>query len=283
MSTRPPAPDADPTDHAADIEQNRRNWDARVPVHAGSAFYDLAAFRAGEVSTLRPLEVEEVGDVTGLRLLHLQCHMGQDTLSWARLGADVTGLDFSAPAIDTARGLARDTGLADRARFVTSDVYGAPDALAGERFDLVYTGFGALVWLPDLPRWAATVAGLLKDGGRLYLAEFHPLTEVMTDDGRGFERGYFDTAPAAYDYPRTYTDGPELPEPRHVEWHHTLGEVVSAVAAAGLRVEFLHEHDVTAFGAFSTLEKDPASGLYRFPAGQPAVPLLYSLSARRTA
>ncbi|MFR9727102.1 class I SAM-dependent methyltransferase [Streptomyces sp. MS19] len=262
-------------------ELNRRNWEGRVPIHAASAFYDLPGFRAGG-STLRPFEIEEVGDVTGLRLLHLQCHMGQDTLSWARRGAEVTGLDFSASAVDTARALARDTGLESRARFVAADVYDAADVLAGERFDVVYTGIGALVWLPDITRWAEVVAGLLADGGRLYLAEFHPLMETLDDDGRTVARDYFDRTPQRYDYPHTYTDGPPLRETEHVEWHHPLGTVVSALAAAGLSVEFLHEHGFTLFQAYPVLERDEAAGVHRFPAGHPGVPLMYSLAARRT-
>src|SRR5690349_17052669 len=142
------------------LQLNRMNWDERVGIHADSEFYDLPAFRAG-ASTLRPFERDEVGDVSGLRLLHLQCHMGQDTLSWARLGAQTTGLDFSEPAIRVARTLAEQTQLAARAGFVVSDVYSAAETLHGQRFDVVYTGLGALVWLPDLDRWANTVAGLL--------------------------------------------------------------------------------------------------------------------------
>lgn len=157
---------------------NQANWDARVPVHLDSDFYDVAGFKAGG-SALRPFELAEVGDVAGRSLAHLQCHLGLDTLSWARLGAEVTGLDFSGAAIEQARSIAAECGLP--ARFVTADVYDAPRAL-GETYDIVYTGVGALVWLPDLTRWAEAVAALLNPGGFLYLAEFHPFTNVLDDD-----------------------------------------------------------------------------------------------------
>ncbi|MEO3752547.1 methyltransferase domain-containing protein [Streptomyces sp. B6B3] len=261
------------------LRLNRANWDDRVRVHAASDFYDLSGFRAGG-DTLRAFELAELGDVTGLRLLHLQCHMGQDTLSWARRGAEVTGLDFSEKAISTARALAADVGLADRARFVVSDVYEAGAALGGERFDVVYTGIGALVWLPDLVRWARVVASLLDEGGALYLAEFHPLTDMLGDDGRTVERDYFEERGQVEDFAYTYTGGPELTETVSVEWFHPLGEVLTAISGAGLRVDFLHEHPFTLFQRYPVLERDE-DGYHRFPPGQPGVPLMYSLRATK--
>ncbi|WP_062216317.1 bifunctional 2-polyprenyl-6-hydroxyphenol methylase/3-demethylubiquinol 3-O-methyltransferase UbiG [Streptomyces sp. NBRC 109706] len=265
------------TDHWLRI--NRENWDDRVRVHAGSDFYDLPGFRAGD-DPLRPVEVAEVGDVTGLRLLHLQCHMGQDTLAWARRGAFVTGVDFSSAAIGVARGLADELGLADRARFVVSDVYEAPTALDGERFDVVYTGVGALVWLPDLTRWARVVASSLTMGGFLYLAEFHPVSDVLGEDGSRVEFDYFDGSPERVDYPHTYTDGPPLGKTVSVQWRHQLGEVVTALASAGLRIDFLRERPDTLFQRYSSLERRP-SGEFAFPEGRPRVPLMYALRATR--
>jgi SAM-dependent methyltransferase len=259
---------------------NRANWDERVGIHAASEFYDLPAFRAG-ASTLRSFEHDEVGDVSGRGLLHLQCHMGQDTLSWTRLGAKTVGLDFSEPAIRTARMLAEDVRLAGRARFVVSDVYDAEAALEGERFDIVYTGLGALVWLPDLDRWAKVVTSLLKPGGFLYLVEFHPLSDMLGNDGRTVEQDYFDTRGQDLDHPYTYTSGPAMTRTRQVQWHHPLGEVLTALAGAGLRLDFLRERDVTLFRRFPILES--SHGEYRFPAGHPRVPLLYSLRATRPA
>ncbi|RVX43248.1 methyltransferase family protein [Nonomuraea polychroma] len=257
------------------LETNRANWNARVPIHVSSAFYDVEDFTASGRSVLRPFEVAEVGDVSGRRLAHLQCHFGLDTLSWARLGAEVTGLDFSPAAIDQARRIAAGCGI--RARFVTADVYDAAEAL-GETYDVVYTGIGALVWLPDLTRWAETVAALLKPGGFLYLAEFHPFADILDDEtGTKVTHDYFARGPQVWEEPYTYTGG-ELAEHRtSVQFQHGLGEVVSAVAAAGLRVEFVHEHDRTLFRRFATLADDGTG--YRLPDGAPKIPLMYSLRA----
>ncbi len=255
---------------------NRANWDDRVPIHLASSFYDLAGFRAG-ASTLRPFEVAEVGDVAGLSLLHLQCHIGLDTLSWARRGALVSGLDFSAPAVSAASALARELGI--DASFVVSDVYEGAAALGGGRFDVVYTGVGALVWLPDITRWARVVAELLAPGGFLYLVEGHPFAQVLDDDsGLVVARDYFDAEPEVSDWAHSYTDGPALEHVRSVQFQHGLGEIVTAVVQAGMRVEFLHEFEFDAFGRWESLERRD-DGTYRLPAERPRVPLIFSLRA----
>jgi SAM-dependent methyltransferase len=257
-------------------ELNRTWWDERVALHVASDFYDVDSFTAGRV-TLQPFELEEVGDVAGRSLLHLQCHFGLDTLSWARRGARVTGLDFSAPAVEAAARLASGAGL--DADFVAGDVYDAPAVLAGRRFDVVYTGLGAIGWLPDIERWAQVVAELVAPGGFFYLSEFHPITWVLGDD-MSIERDYFDRGPHGFDYPGTYADEQaETVNNRTEEYQHTLGDVVSAVIAAGLTIEFLHEHDYTLFGAWPVLERQE-EGRYRFPAGRPRLPLMYSMRAR---
>jgi SAM-dependent methyltransferase len=257
---------------------NRANWDERVPIHTAGDFYDVAGFLGGK-DALRDFEISEVGNVTGKTLLHLQCHIGLDTLSWARRGATVTGLDFSAPAVAAARDLAERIG-ADTARFVTSDVYDAVDALDARTFDIVYTGLGSLCWLPDVDRWARTVAALVARGGFLYLAEFHPFADILAADGRTVEFDYFRRDPTVWDEPGTYADAAaETTETVTIEWQHGLGEVVSALVAAGLRLGFLHEYDFSLFPRFPILDKGDSG--YRFPAGQPRVPLLYSLRATK--
>ena len=261
-------------------EANRASWDERVPIHTSGGFYDVASFEAGG-ERLLPFEVSEVGDVTGKDLLHLQCHFGMDTLSWARRGARVTGLDFSAPAVEAAEGLA--VGIGIEAAFVQSDVYEAAEALGGRTFDVVYTGRGALNWLPDMGGWAGVVASLLRPGGLLYVAEFHPFTEVFGDEDLTVERDYFHSAePDVWDEPGTYAD-PEAETENNVtyEWRHPLGEVVSAVASAGLSVELLREHDHTTFPRWPFLEES-APRTYRPPEGAPRLPLMYSLRARKT-
>jgi SAM-dependent methyltransferase len=223
--------------------------------------------------------------VEGKRLVHLQCHFGLDTLSWARRGASVVGLDFSEPAVQAAQALADDLGL--DARFVASDVYEASAALGGERFDVVYTGLGALNWLGDLDRWASVVTSLLAPGGFLYLAEFHPFTWVFAGDELKVEDDYFHDAEGARidEGPGTYADLEAKTEHNVThEWTHPLSHVLTAVLDAGLRLELFHEHDYTLFPAWPLLEPHPAEGhtgdIYTWPKGHPRLPLMYSLRAR---
>jgi len=260
-------------------ETNRASWDERVPIHVGAGFYGVEAFKAGE-EHLRPFELAEMGDVSGKDLLHLQCHFGKDTLGWARRGALVTGLDFSAPAIEEARKLA--AGIGVDAEFVRSDVYEARQALGGRPFDVVYTGLGALNWLPDIARWASVATSLVRPGGFLYLAEFHPFADVFGDEDLTVEHDYFHAEePQVWDEPGSYADlEAETENNVTYEWKHTLSDVVSALIDAGLVLEFLHEHDYTLYPRWPMLVK---SGLdtYRLPEGLPRIPLMYSLKASR--
>ena len=160
------------------FEANRRHWDEVVPIHMRSDLYDVDSFKAGK-SKLKPVEREELRDVRGKTMLHLQCHFGLDTLSWAREGAIVTGVDFSEPAIEGAKALAAETGI--EARFIISDVYSLPDRLE-EEFDIVFTSYGAICWLPDIGRWAQVVTRFLKPGGTFYMVEFHPVCGIFDND-----------------------------------------------------------------------------------------------------
>lgn len=266
------------------LETNLRMWDERVAIHVRSAFYDNEGFKAGR-NALPPVEVEEMGDVRGKTLLHLQCHFGQDTLSWARLGAAVTGLDFSPSAIHEARKLAAEIGVAD-ASFVCADVYSAREALDGRRFDIVYTGAGAIIWLPDLHRWARVVADSLVPGGTFYMREFHPLVSVFDDEATEpvlrQRYWYFHEGPYAWDEPGTYADSQA--QTRHnlsYEWLHPIGDVVTALAAAGLRIDFLHEWDYTTFRHLPFLVQ-AGRDHWRLPGTlDGAIPLMYTIRATK--
>ena len=260
------------------IATNRAMWDERVPIHVGSDFYDVAGFKAGRVG-LEAFEIDEVGDVTGLDLVHLQCHFGVDSLEWARRGARVAGLDFSEPAVSAGRRLAAEMGL--DAEFVTADVYDAVAAFDGRTFDVVYTGLGALIWLPDLRRWAEVVDELLRPGGFLYLSEFHPVADILGDEDLTVEHSYFRTDPIRYDEPGTYADLEAATENNVTyEWMHPISEVLSVLLERGLALEMFHEHDHTLFPRWDFLDRLPG-GTYRFPKGMPVPPLLYSLRARK--
>ena len=228
---------------------NRANWDERAPAHAASPDYDVARFRDDPdfLSDVVRFDRPRLGDVAGLRGVHLQCHIGTDTISLSRLGARMTGLDFSAPSVAEARRIALLAG-AD-VDFVEGDVYDAVDLLGAASYDLVFTGVGALCWLPDIDRWARTVAGLLRAGGRLFLREGHPVLWSLADprpDGLlVIERPYFERAePMVFDEEGTYvaTDVTFQHNLTH-EWNHGIGETVTALLAHGMELTALVEHD----------------------------------------
>ncbi|MDA0270494.1 MAG: class I SAM-dependent methyltransferase [Chloroflexi bacterium] len=277
------------------LDANLARWDESVPIHVASQGYDLEGFLRGEKS-LYPLEIEEVGDVAGKTLLHLQCHFGMDTLNWARLGARVTGLDCSPAAVEAARDLAARIGVTD-ARFVQSDVYDAASVI-DEQFDVVYTGIGAFNWLPDIRAWARVAAGFVRAGGFLYVYEAHPmwatLDDERTDQALVVTYPYFETAkPNEWTSPQSYVDGPPLTNQRTFEWNHGLGEVVTAMIDAGLRIEFVHEHRAQAWQGLPWMEAEnaiPAGSMHRrrehwrLPEHQrDLVPLMYSIRASKPA
>ena len=267
-------------DHSAatreHLAQNRANWDERTALHLGA--YGVEKFLAGETS-LGALELRELGDVSGRTLLHLQCHFGMDTLSWARLGAEVTGIDFSPAAIEAARSLSQQSGVP--ARFIESDLYGLPQVL-DERFDVVFTSYGVLGWLPDIRAWARVVAHFVRDGGTFYIAEGHPFVWVMDRTGALPEPGarYFhDDEPFVSSEHGSYVGEPRhFDQPTTYEWQHSLGDVVSALVEAGIEIEFLHEWPFAAYRAFEPMQRG-ADGYWHLEGDR--WPLLFSLRGRR--
>lgn len=231
------------------VSVNRANWDERAPVHAASAAYALEKFVEDPsfLSQVVAFDRDLLGDVSGLDGVHLQCHIGTDTISLARLGACMTGLDFSPASLREARQLAAATGAP--VRFVESDVYRALDVLPVGSFDLVYTGVGALCWLPDISRWAKVAAGLLRPGGRLFLRDGHPMLFAIDEahtDRLVINRPYFERHdPLMFDNGGTYVDTEAIAfsAARTLEWNHGLGETVSALLEAGLQITSMAEHD----------------------------------------
>jgi SAM-dependent methyltransferase len=259
------------------IEANRRLWDQMVAVHHGSAFYDLDGFRAG-ASTLRKPELELLGDVAGRSLLHLQCHFGMDTLSLARLGARVTGVDFSEPAIALARALAGEVGL--EARFVQSDVYELTRVLH-EQFDLVFTSYGALCWLPDIPEWGRVVARFLRPGGTFVIVENHPLAACVdvVDGSLHLARPFFSSEPVETTATSTYADPDAVLAPQvNYQWSWTVAGMVSALIDAGLRVDRLRELPLGSWQRFPGMRLDE-QGWWRLP--EDPIPLLVACRARK--
>jgi SAM-dependent methyltransferase len=262
---------------------NLELWNNWTQINAAS--YDVEGFKSGKKG-LGSLELGEVGDVAGTTLLHLQCHFGMDTLSWARLGATVTGADFSGEAIELARSLAAEVGIP--ATFVLSDLYDVPNVLDGQ-FDIVFTSYGAISWLPDMDGWAKVVAHFLKPGGTFYMAEFHPFVMVFEDAEDG------ETLRVTYPYrsepnePLRFETQGNYANPnadyRGVEygWNHTLGDIMTALIQAGLRIEFLHEHHFSVDGGMFKALEEGGDGYYylKSPVERAAIPLMFSIRATK--
>lgn len=269
------------------MQANRDNWDRRVPMHLGSREYDLTRLRSGQ-GRLYPMEHEAIGNVAGLKVLHLQCHFGRDSLVFAQQGAKVVGVDFSEPAIALAHRLAGELNLAHLSEFHVSDIYDAPNAVPGrDAFDLVYTTWGTITWLPDLTGWARTIAHFLAPGGRLFFADAHPTALVFDDmipepDGRpGWFLPYFHDETYVEDDPADYA-GERLPVAGRVhEWQHTVSEVLSALLDAGLVINQVQEYDTIPWAMFQTLVEGE-DGLFRWP-DKAWFPLSWSVVARKPA
>lgn len=271
------------------LEANRAQWDERVPVHLASDFYDQSALRAG-AGRLYPIEEAELAELypdgmEGLRVLHLQCHFGADTLVLAQRGASVVGIDFSKPAVLAARALATEVGLDDRSRFIHANVYDARHMLPEpESFDLVYATWGTIGWLPDVAEWARIVAWYLKPGGHLYFADGHPTAFVFDGaDDAGLPRyaypynteGAVDVVEDVGDYADTDA---VLEHTTSFEWMHPLGETLTALRDAGLAIDSFHEHYEVPWKIFPSVvpTKD---GMFGWP-DQKWLPLSYSVVAR---
>ncbi|MFI9272704.1 class I SAM-dependent methyltransferase [Kitasatospora sp. NPDC052896] len=272
------------------LRANERNWDARTPVHATSDFYGLDGSRS-PADWFAPFEWEDLGDLHGRTVLHLQCHLGTETRAFAERGAAHTvGLDFSGEAIAQARRLA--AGAERSLEFVRADVHDAVAALDGRRFDVVYTGKGALCYLPDLARWAQIAHTLLRPGGVLYVVEFHPLLNSLGPVPQpGEEQGQLrlhrdylgGRGPVRSDSAHTYTDGPPLLGATvSYEWRHGIGDAVQAVVGAGLRVAGLRETDLLPWPRFPSMRREE-NGWWRLPDDAPKVPLMFALRGVRPA
>lgn len=263
------------------LKANQKRWDQLTLEHENSKYYDLTGFKAGK-DRLRSIELEELGDVAGKSLLHLQCHFGMDTLAWARRGAIVTGIDFSQKAITLAQQLSQELDIP--AQFYQSDIYDLPAVLSDE-FDIVFTSYGVLHGLPDLSRWGKIIAHYLKPGGIFYIVEDHPFFRVFRsqpDDQFKAERSYFYKAePQRIETSGSYaTDDKGTATVAYV-WDHSMGEIINALINAGLQIEFLHEFPYAARAKFPFMQQGE-DGWWRLPLEQHGtIPFLFSLQARK--
>jgi SAM-dependent methyltransferase len=258
------------------IEINKQSWNHRTAAHLKSAFYDLDGFLKGN-SSLNPIELELLGDIRGKSILHLQCHFGQDTISLGRLGANATGVDLSDAAIAAAQRLAIQTQT--NASFICCDLYHLPHHL-DQQFDLVFTSYGTITWLPDLDRWAKLIAQYLKPGGKFVFVEFHPVVWMFDDQFEKVGYNYFNAGPIVETESGTYADRKADITLQSVCWNHSMSEVVNSLLQNGLEIDSLHEFDYSPYNCFqNTVEFEPRK--YRIAHLGNKIPMVYAIEATR--
>lgn len=258
------------------LQINRDAWNQRTALHLKSEFYDLPGFLAGKLS-LNPIELALLGDVKGKSVLHLQCHFGQDSLSLARLGARVTGVDLSDQAVAQAQNLALQT-QAD-ARFICSDVYDLPKQL-DEQFDMVFTSYGTIGWLPDLDRWAQTIHQFLKPGGKFVFVEFHPVVWMFSNDFKSIAYRYFKSYPIVETETGSYAATEAPVELTSVTWNHGLGEVMGSLLRQQLQITHFEEFDYSPYNCFEGAE-EVAPSQFRIAHLGDKIPMVYALTAMK--
>ena len=265
-------------DYKKYFEVNKETWNQKVGIHTKSDFYDIQSFLNGK-SSLNAYELNEVGNVEGKKLLHLQCHFGQDTLSWSRMGAICTGIDISNEGIFEAKKL--NTALGLNATFIESNLYDVPEKVKG-KFDVVFTSYGVIGWLPDLKTWGEIITSKLKKGGVFYMIEFHPIVWMFDflQTPPKLTYPYLNKKVIYEEYQGTYTNNDADIVSKEYGWNHGLGEVVTSLTNAGLQIEFLHEFEKSPYNSFPDMEKT-TDGMYVLKENQRMFPLLYSIRATK--
>lgn len=258
------------------IEVNRALWNEKTKHHIGSAFYDMAAFLAGQTS-LKEIELELLGDVRNKSLLHLQCHFGQDTLSLARMGANTMGVDLADGAIAEARELNKKLNL--DAGFICSDIYDLPNHL-DKQFDIVFTSYGTIGWLPDMSRWASVVSHFLKPGGTFLIVEFHPVVWMFDNDFTYVQYPYFNKETIIENESGTYADRDAPMQLESISWNHNLAEVMQALIENGLKIDTFREYDYSPYDCFNkTVEVIP--GKFNIQGMEGKIPMVYAIKATK--
>ncbi|WP_297334562.1 class I SAM-dependent methyltransferase [Flavobacterium sp.] len=255
---------------------NKNAWNNRTPVHVDSELYDMPAFTAGK-SSLNSIEIELLGDIKGKKILHLQCHFGQDTLSLARMGATVTGVDLSDVSIDKANELSASLNIP--ARFICCDIYSLPDHL-DEEFDIVFTTYGTIGWLPDLEKWAGIIDRYLKPGGQFIFAEFHPVVWMFDDNFDCVTYSYFNKQAIHETINGTYTDNDADITTEIISWNHSISDVIGNLLKKGLHIKDVKEYDYSPYNCFSGME-ETEKGKFRIAKLAYKMPMVYALLAEK--
>lgn len=258
------------------IEINKQSWNNRTDAHLKSDFYDVENFIKGKTS-LNDIELELLGNIKGKKILHLQCHFGQDTISLARLGALVTGVDLSDKSIASAKQLAIDTE--SDAAFICCDIYDLPNHL-NQQFDIVFTSYGTIGWLPDLDKWAKIISKFLKTNGQFLIVEFHPVVWMFDDNFEKIGYNYFNSGAIIESESGTYADRSAKIEQTYVMWNHSLSEVINNLIKCGLEIKLLNEYDYSPYNFFNnTIEFE--QGKYRIEHLDNKIPMVYSIFATK--
>lgn len=261
-------------DNDSYINANKQLWNKRVAIHLNSQFYDAASFKAGKTS-LNEIELKSLGNVKGKSLLHLQCHFGMDTISWAREGAIVTGIDFSEEAISAAKTLAEEVNV--KANFICSDVYNLPNNLH-QQFDFVFTSYGVIGWLPDLDKWASVINRFLKPGGTFFIAEFHPVLWMMDDNFTFLKYSYFNDEVIETTSQGTYGDRDANISLVEYGWNHSLDEVMGNLLKYNLEITHFKEYSFSPYNCFNNTVM-ANDGMYRIKGLENKLPMMYSIKA----
>ena len=258
------------------LDINKNSWNARVEPHLESDFYFVDEFLKGR-NSLNSIELDLLGDIKGKSVLHLQCHFGQDSISLSRMGAKVTGIDLSDKAVDTARDLAKKCGT--DTEFICTDVYNLPNVL-NEKFDIVFTSYGTIGWLPDLKQWANVVSHFLKKEGEFVMAEFHPLVWMYDDDFEGVTYNYFNEKPIVETSEGTYADTSADIVQDYVSWNHPLSDVLQSLIDEKLTLENFSEFDWSPYACFKHLEEFE-KGKWRITKFGNKIPMVYAIKAKK--
>lgn len=255
---------------------NKQSWNNRTDAHLKSAFYDLDGFLKGK-SSLNDIELNLLGNIEGKSILHLQCHFGQDTISLSQLGAEITGVDLSDKAIESAKNIA--SQMNSTAKFICCNIYDLPNHL-DQKFDIIFTSYGTITWLPDLQEWAKLISNYLKPEGRFIFAEFHPVVWMFDDNFETVAYNYFNSGPILETESGTYADRNAEITQQYVCWNHSMAEVINALITNGLEIKTFQEFDYSPYNCFNkTIEFEP--GKYRIEHLDDKIPMVYAIEATR--
>lgn len=259
------------------FEANKQLWNQRTAVHKESIFYNVEGFKKGK-TVLTPIELNEVGEVKGKKMLHLQSHFGLDSLNWARLGADVTGVDLSDAAISEAKKLNDELKL--NAKFICCNVYDLKNYL-DEKFEIVFTSYGTIGWLPDLDKWAAIIAHYLKPGGIFYIADFHPVVWMFDDAFTHIKYFYENRELIVIESQGTYTDREADINAKEYSWNHSISEILNALIKHGLQVEHFNEFMYSPYPCFNK-SVEYEKGKWHIMGMEGKIPMVYSIKAKKS-